>query len=127
VLGRREPSVVSYEDGHHLKLMPFAVPVAAYSSAYATQVHVAGVLLFDFTTLLRAIVGRNATIVVMIELNRILRTEGGVTGWGIVLYWFEAAPPDAADKGFARFRSYIPNFMVALMVAVLCEALSEQV
>ena len=54
----------------------------------------------------------------MIELNRILRTEGGVTGWGIVLYWFEAAPPDAADKGFARFRSYIPN----LMVAVLCEA-----
>ena len=32
--------------------------------------------------------------------------------------WFEAAPPAAADKGFARFRSYIPN----LMVAVLCEA-----
>ena len=23
----------------------------------------------------------------------------------IVLYWFEAAPPAAADKGFARFRS----------------------
>ena len=36
----------------------------------------------------------------------------------IVLYWFEAAPPAAADKGFARFRSYVPN----LMVAVLCEA-----
>ena len=36
----------------------------------------------------------------------------------IVLYWFEAAPPAAADKGFARFRSYIPN----LMVAVLYEA-----
>ena len=26
----------------------------------------------------------------------------------IVLYWFEAAPPAAADKGFARFRSYVP-------------------
>ena len=27
----------------------------------------------------------------------------------IVLYWFEAAPPAAADKGFARFRSYVPT------------------
>ena len=25
--------------------------------------------------------------------------------------WFEAALPAAADKGFARFRSYIPNLI----------------
>jgi hypothetical protein len=26
----------------------------------------------------------------------------------VVVVWFVAAPPATADKGFARFRSYIP-------------------
>ena len=34
----------------------------------------------------------------------------------IVLYWFEAAPPAAADKGFARFRSYIPNLSLPMLL-----------
>ena len=54
-----------------------------------------------------------------LSLSR-LRSDNGQDSalYCIVLYWFEAAPPAAADKGFARFRSYIPD----LMVAALCEA-----
>ena len=54
------------------------------------------------------------------ECSRVVIDAATVSLYCIVLYWFEAAPPAAADKGFARFRSYVPNLMV--MVAALCEA-----
>ena len=50
------------------------------------------------------------------ECSRVVIDAATVSLYCIVLYWFEAAPPAAADKGFARFRSYVPNLMVVVLL-----------